>query len=355
MTEAEAILLVAVDNGVGYLTLNRPAKLNTLNLSLLRLLHHQLQSWEMDQNVVAVVLGGAGDKAFCAGGDIRALYKSYLQRDGEYQQFFDEEYALDQYIHGYHKPILALMDGLVLGGGMGLAQGASLRVITERSRLGMPEVAIGYFPDVGASFFLSRLPGQLGTYLAVTGQQVSAADALYSGLADVCVASDRLGELRQTLGRHIWSTDPARDLHAMVADLSVRLAPGALETLRPAIDDYFALPDMLTIRDALLTVAPPQFTGWASDTAALIDSRSPLSMSVTLELMRRGSTRNLEQCFALELCLQRQWFAKGDIIEGIRALLVDKDHNPQWRPASLQSVSSYQVQAFFATVAGQPQ
>lgn len=353
MNEVDTPLRVAVDNHVGYLTLNRPAKLNTLDIDVVRLLHRQLLAWEHDPSVVVVVLSAVGDRAFCAGGDIRALYDSYLRADGLHQQFFDEEYALDHAIHRYTKPILALLDGLVLGGGMGLAQGAALRVVTERSRLGMPEVAIGYFPDVGASYFLSRLAGELGIYLAVTGQQVNPADALYSGLADACIASQQLDELHRSLAVHAWTADPVQDLQRLVAALAVRLPPGPLERYRSVIDDCFALPDVLAMRAALLAVIQAEQAEWAQATAALIDTRSPLAMSVALELMRRGRTCNLAQCFAMELCLQRQWFADGDIIEGIRALLIDKDHNPQWRPASLQAIDSQRVLAFFADV-GQP-
>jgi enoyl-CoA hydratase/carnithine racemase len=352
MTLPDAALLVSVENNVGYLTLNRPARLNTLNLALVRQLHEHLSAWEDDPDVLIVVLSGAGDRAFCAGGDIRALYDSYLRGDGEYQRFFEQEYALDHHIHRYRKPLLALMDGLVLGGGMGLAQGASLRVVTERARLGMPEVAIGYFPDVGASFFLPRLPGQVGIYLAVTGQQVNAADAIYTGLADVCIASEKLDELRRRLDSHAWSADPASDLRGLVAALAVYLPPGPVQSMRPVIDDYFGLADMLTIRSTLSTVTNPQWESWAKETAALLDSRSPLAMSVALELMRWGRHRNLEECLAMESSMQRQWFDNGDIIEGIRALLVDKDHYPKWRPASLQAVSTREVQAFLPHLAG---
>ncbi|MBD1551526.1 enoyl-CoA hydratase/isomerase family protein [Pseudomonas typographi] len=348
MTDTDTPVLAAVHNKVGYLTLNRPAKLNTLDLSMIRRLHRQLQAWEHDPQVLVVVVGAAGGKSFCAGGDIRALYDSYLCGDGQHLRFFEEEYALDQHIHRYRKPIMALMDGLVLGGGLGLVQGATLRVITERSRLGMPEVAIGYFPDVGASFFLPRLPGELGIYLAVTGQQVQAADALYAGLADVCIPSAQLGELRRQLDTQVWSADPAEDLKSMVAPLSTTPAPGPLETFRSAIDNCFALPNVAAIHAGLLAATQPEHKAWAKDTAALLNVRSPLAMSVTLALMRWGRSHSLEQCFAMELFLDRQWFAAGDIIEGIRALIVDKDNNPKWQPASLQAINAEQVQAFFA-------
>lgn len=348
MNGTEATVLAAIRNKIGYLTLNRPAKLNTLDLSMIRQLQGYLRAWEDDPHVLAVVLSATGDKAFCAGGDIRALYDSYLSGDGQHHQFFTEEYALDQHIHRYRKPTLALVDGLALGGGMGLIQGTTFRVITERSRLGMPEVAIGYFPDVGASYFLPRLPGELGTYLGVTGQLVNCADALYSGLADVCIPSALLGELLIQLDAHVWSADPGRDLKQLIAPLGISQSPGPLETYRAAIDDCFALPDLLAIREALSAVTQSAQQVWAKEVSLLIDMRSPLAVSVTLELMRRGRGKSLQQCFAMERALGRQWFANGDIMEGIRALIVDKDNCPKWQSASLEETTAAQVQAFFA-------
>ena len=188
-------VLAEVRNHIGHLTLNRPAGLNAITLQMVRSLSAQLQAWAEDPQVYAVVLRGAGDKAFCAGGDIRSLYDSFKNGDTLHQDFFVEEYALDLAIHHYRKPVVALMDGFVLGGGMGLVQGADLRVVTERSRLAMPEVAIGYFPDVGGSYFLPRIPGELGIYLGVTGVQIRAADALYCGLADWYLESNKLADL----------------------------------------------------------------------------------------------------------------------------------------------------------------
>lgn len=192
-------VLAEVRNHIGHLTLNRPAGLNAITLDMVRSLSAHLRAWAEDAQVHAVVLRGAGEKAFCAGGDIRSLYDSFKGGDTLHEDFFVEEYALDLAIHHYRKPVLALMDGFVLGGGMGLVQGADLRVVTERSRLAMPEVAIGYFPDVGGSYFLPRIPGELGIYLGVTGVQIRAADALYCGLADWYLDSARLAELDQKL------------------------------------------------------------------------------------------------------------------------------------------------------------
>ncbi|MGH8360124.1 MAG: enoyl-CoA hydratase/isomerase family protein, partial [Pseudomonas sp.] len=326
-------VLAHVRNHIGHLTLNRPAGLNALTLDMVRSLSRHLQAWADDPQVHAVVLRGAGEKAFCAGGDIRSLYDSFKSGDTLHEDFFVEEYALDLAIHNYRKPVLALMDGFVLGGGMGLVQGADLRVVTDRSRLAMPEVAIGYFPDVGGSYFLPRISGELGIYLGVTGVQIRAADALYCGLADWYLDSTRLADLDQRLDRLEWHDSPLKDLQGLLASLAVQQLPDApLAALRPAIDHFFALPDVPSIVEQLQQVTVADSHDWALTTASLMQTRSPLAMAVTLQMLRRGRHLPLEQCFALELHLDRQWFARGDLIEGVRALLIDKDKTPRWNP-----------------------
>ncbi|WP_330211754.1 enoyl-CoA hydratase/isomerase family protein [Pseudomonas sp. AM4(2022)] len=341
-------VLASVRNHIGHLTLNRPAGLNAITLDMVRQLTAHLQAWADDAEVYAVVLRGAGEKAFCAGGDIRSLYDSFKQGDTLHLDFFVEEYALDLAIHHYRKPVLALMDGFVLGGGMGLVQGADLRVVTERSRLAMPEVAIGYFPDVGGSYFLSRIPGELGTYLGVTGVQIRAADALYCGLADWYIDSAKLVELDQKLDGLHWHDSPLKDLQGALAKLAVQQLPDApLAALRPAIDHFFGLPDVPSIVEQLQQVTVADSHDWALTTANLMQARSPLAMAVTLEMLRRGRHLPLDQCFALELHLDRQWFERGDLIEGVRALIIDKDKTPKWNPPTLHALDASHVESFF--------
>lgn len=341
-------VLASVRNHIGHLTLNRPAGLNAITLDMVRQLTAHLQAWADDAEVYAVVLRGAGEKAFCAGGDIRSLYDSFKQGDTLHQDFFVEEYALDLAIHHYRKPVLALMDGFVLGGGMGLVQGVDLRVVTERSRLAMPEVAIGYFPDVGGSYFLSRIPGELGTYLGVTGVQIRAADALYCGLADWYIDSAKLVELDQKLDGLQWHDSPLKGLQGALAKLAVQQLPDApLAALRPAIDHFFGLPDVPSIVEQLQQVTVADSHDWALTTANLMQTRSPLAMAVTLEMLRRGRHLPLEQCFALELHLDRQWFERGDLIEGVRALIIDKDKTPKWNPPTLHALDASHVDSFF--------
>ncbi|WP_153773679.1 enoyl-CoA hydratase/isomerase family protein [Pseudomonas sp. MNR3A] len=341
-------VLADTRNHIGHLTLNRPSGLNALTLDMVRSLQHHLDAWAQDPEVKAVVLRGEGPKGFCAGGDIRSLHDSFKSGSDLHERFFVEEYALDLCIHHYRKPILVLMDGFTLGGGMGLAQGADLRIVTERSRLGMPEVGIGYFPDVGGSYFLSRIPGELGIYLGVSGAQIQAADALYCGLADWYVDSAKLAALDEGLNHLNFGDQPLKDLQGLLAKLgSQRLDDAPLAKLRPAIDHFFALPDLTSIIEQLRAVSIGDSHPWALATADQLETRSPLAMAVTLEMLRRGRRLSLEECFAMELHLDRQWFAHGDIIEGVRALIVDKDKQPRWNPPTLAALSRQRVDQFF--------
>lgn len=346
MTDVQAPVLAEVRNRIGHLTLNRPAGLNALTLEMVRLLQRHLDDWATDNGIDAIMLRGAGDRAFCAGGDIRTLYDLHLADDAQaIETFFAEEYALDHCLHAYPKPVIALMDGFVLGGGMGLAQGASLRIVTERSKLGMPETGIGYFPDVGGSYFLPRLPGELGRYLGLTGTQVTAVDALHLGLADQYIASARTAELDQLLDRLDWNS---QTLALALKDVLSNDLPGAeLVDLQPAIDLHFGQPTLSSIRQSLLEEIRPAYTGWAQASVRQMDGRSPLAMAVTLELLRRGQDMSLTDCFAMELHLDRQWFNDGDIAEGVRALLVDKDKQPRWNPPTIGQLDPARVNAFF--------
>jgi len=341
-------VLAEVRNQIGHLTLNRPAGLNALTLDMVRSLRQHFDRWAADPQVLAVVLRGEGPKGFCAGGDIRSLYDSHKAGETLHEDFFVEEYALDLVIHRYRKPVLVLMDGFTLGGGMGLAQGCDLRVVTERSRLGMPEVGIGYFPDVGGSYFLSRIPGELGTYLGVSGAQIQAADALYCGLADWYVPSEKLAALDAGLDGLSFGEQPLKDLQNLLAKLGSQVLDDApLEKLRAVIDHFFALPDLAAIIEQLRAVTIGDSHPWALATADQLESRSPLAMAVTLEMLRRGRHLALEDCFAMELHLDRQWFQHGDIIEGVRALIIDKDKQPRWNPPTLAGLQRQRVDQFF--------
>jgi enoyl-CoA hydratase/carnithine racemase len=308
-------LAAALRGGVATVTLNRPAQLNALTLGMLEGLAHWLDAWERDTRVRMVVLRGAGGKAFCAGGDLRAMYDN--RGSPANAHFMATEYALDYRIHRYSKPIVAFIDGIVMGGGMGLAQGARLRIVGDRTQMAMPETVIGVFPDVGGSYFLSRAPGHVGTYLGLVGATIGAADAIYCGLADQYVGS-------------------------------TRMEPGEVERMRIAIDRHFSPASVEAIVESLRAEQAPDARQWAERTLAALERSSPTLLKVTLEQIRRGAALGLADCFRMELNLIHACFEQGDYAEGIRALIVDKCRAPRWNPATLAEVDAATVERFFA-------
>ncbi len=347
MTMEKEILFEA-RNHIGFVTLNRPAVLNALSSSMLVQMHAQLRQWALDASIYAVVVRGAGDRAFCAGGDVRAVHASFTPSSNAHRDFFASEYRLDYFIHRYPKPYIALMDGIVMGGGMGIAQGASLRVVTDRTRMAMPEVGIGFFPDVGASYFLSRLPGALGIYLGLSGAQIRAADALYAGLADVYVPHEALDSLDTALSTLRWGGDHTADMHGAVRALATaKLPEPALASLRSAIDAHFSGSDIQAILQSLQSESSAAYHDWARHTLKMMAARSPLMMSVTARQLKRGRTMTLPDCFRMELGMVLHCFEQGDFREGVRALLVDKDNAPHWNPPRIENVTEEMIEAFF--------
>jgi enoyl-CoA hydratase/carnithine racemase len=311
-------LAASIRAGVATVTLNRPKALNALSYDMIRGLADWLEAWEADPRVQTLVLRGAGDKAFCAGGDVRALHASITGNGSDvHRDFFAREYALDFRIHTYPKPIVALIDGIVMGGGMGLAQGAALRLVGERTRMAMPETAIGMFPDVGGTYFLSRCPGELGTYLGLVGPTIHAADAIYCGLADAYIG-------------------PAAPLEPTLA------------ALRPAIDHHFAHDRVSYILASLENESAPAWRDWAVRTREALDKRSPTLLAVTLEALRRAAAMPLEDCLRMEMDLVRATIRHGDLVEGIRAQIIDKDNRPRWSPERIEQVTRSAVERFFA-------
>lgn len=345
-----AQMLVEHQPPLGRFIFNRPAQLNSLTLEMGRTMHRHLEQWLHDPQIHAVLISANGERAFCAGGDLRALYDSYQAGQRLHFDFLEEEYALDLLLHRYPKPSISLMDGLTLGGGMGVAQACRWRVVTERARLGMPEVGIGYFPDVLGSYFLSRLPGRLAEYLAVTGVQLDAADALCCGLASHAIAGSAQTQLIEALQQH--NRPPGEQAHH-IEQLLAALPPAELPAARlparmEAIDRHFAANSVMAIRESLLGESNPALRDWAQECASLIQQRSPLAMAVSLELMRRGRQLDLQGCAELELHLIYQWFARGDFIEGVRALIIDKDKQPSWQPAQIEQLEAAHIDSFFA-------
>jgi len=335
-------------NHVAFITLNRPAALNALSFEMITELRRVLQRCASDDAVRAILLQGAGDKAFCAGGDIRALYQSFKESGKLHHDFFVAEYSLDYLLHTYPKPYVALIDGITMGGGMGLAQGSTLRIVGERTRIAMPEVGIGLFPDVGASYFLSRLPECLGPYLALTGVQVRGGDAVYARLADVFLPPEGIDALAADFAAMRWTNDSVLDVRTVIHARAAHGLPApSLSVLRPAIDCHFAHATVPEILKSLEGESRSEYADWAQQTAKLMRSRSPTMLSVARSQLQRGKSMELADCFRMELGMVEQCFEQGDFIEGIRALLIDKDNSPRWKPTRLDEVTDASVEAFF--------
>ena len=341
-------VLSEVRNHIAFITLNRPAALNALSLDMLRQLRVALSGHAADPKVHAVLVRGAGDRAFCAGGDLRALYQSFKSSTSTHREFFVSEYSLDYALYSYPKPYVVLMDGITMGGGMGIAQGSSLRIAGERTRIAMPEVAVGFFPDVGASYFLSRLPGALGVYLALTGLQIRGADALYCKLADVYLPPEAIVSLADDLAALKWSDEPSAELRRFIhARAALGLHAPTLSLLRPGIDAHFSGATVAAILASLDAETRAEYADWAEQSAKLMRSRSPTMLCVTLRQLQRGRDLSLGACFRMELGLAQQCLEQGDFIEGVRALIIDKDNSPHWNPNRIEDVSDAAIDAFF--------
>ncbi|HEX3395165.1 MAG TPA: enoyl-CoA hydratase/isomerase family protein [Steroidobacteraceae bacterium] len=334
-------------NHVAFITLNRPQALNALSLEMIMRLRTLFAEYQADPEIYAVLIRGAGDKAFCAGGDIRALYHSFNNSQSLHQEFFAAEYPLDYQLYSYPKPYVVLMDGITLGGGMGIAQGSTFRIVSRRTQMAMPEVGIGFFPDVGASYFLSRLPGELGTYLALTGVTIRGADALYCGLADTFVEPEAIATLTGDLADLRWSDERFADVRRFIQARASRVLAPTLPALRAAIDAHFSKPTVLGILASLESETRSEYAGWARQTAGIIRGRSPTMVCVTFRQLRRAAALSLAACFRMELGMAAHSFEQGDFLEGVRAVLIDKDNAPRWRPSRIEEVTDGMVEDFF--------
>lgn len=331
-------LIIRREGRAGRITLNRPRALNALSYPMVAPMVKALREWSTDPQVALVILDGAGDRGLCAGGDVVSIYHGYKQGSDVARRFWAEEYVLNALIGSYPKPFVALQDGIVMGGGIGLSGHAAYRVVTERSMLAMPETAIGLIPDVGGTFLLSRSPGQIGTFLGLTGHRMNAGDALYAGFSDTCVASKDLPALIETL---IASTDP---VSAIIADRATAPPPSQLADHRELIDRVCASSSVEAIRDAL-AAEPGEFTAKALKAIAPF---SPLAMKTTLAAIRNARTLpSLERALEIEYRLALRLYERGEFAEGIRALLIDKDRKPAWNPPTLERVSDALVASLF--------
>ena len=356
-THAATDILLEQRGNAGLITLNRPKALNALSLQMVRDIAQALTAWRDDPTIEIVAIRGTNKVGkpgtpealfggFCAGGDIRFFHTAALAADTALDDFFTEEYALNHLIHNYPKPYIAFMDGVVMGGGMGLCQGAPTRIVTEHTKMAMPETHIGLFPDVGGGYFLSRCPGHVGEYLALTGEVIGADDAIDYGLADVKVDAARLPALWAKLGHTSFDAWFATDLGAA---RSVKKPATAQKQAQ--IDAHFGL---LRVKHIVDSLEKANDDIWAKKTALVLRKRSPLMLHVTLEQIRKARGMRLADDLRMERDMVHHCFylrpgAASETVEGIRALAVDKDYSPQWSPAQIEDVKPGMADAFFVS------
>ena len=327
-------VLVRTEGSRGRLTLNRPKAINALDLDMIGRLTAALDAWRDDSDIDIVLIDGEGERGLCAGGDVRALYDQIVGGHPERTtEFFRAEYTLNLMIAEYPKPVVAVADGITMGGGIGLAGHAAIRIVTERSRLAMPETRIGFTPDVGGTYLLGRAPGRLGEFLGLTGGTMSAADAVYAGFADHYVPSQHLEELREALGKRADPTSPSE----LVLLFDETPEPSALVQERAWIDAVFSAGSVAEIAQRL----DERTEVSASATAATFAELSPTALAVTLEAVREAREGDLRDALIGEY-RRVMWFATHhpDLVEGIRAQLVDKDRDPKWQPATIAGLTT---------------
>ena len=328
----------------GLVTLNRPAALNALSHAMVLALRAQLEAWANDEAVTRVIITSADARAFCAGGDIRALYDlGEAGRHEEALRFWADEYPLNARIKTYRKPVVSLIDGIAMGGGIGISVHGSHRVAGDRCAFAMPEVGIGFFPDIGATWFLPRMPGETGTYCALTGARFNAADAVACGLATHRVPSLRFPGLIEGLTGTV-------SVDAVLAAFAEPAGEGPVTAHRAAIDRLFAGSSVEEILAALDTEAQSTAAdaAWAAETAATIRTKSPTSLKLALAQVRRGALLDFTACMQTEFRIVSRLIHDHDFYEGVRAVLVDKDNQPHWQPATLGAVSDADVARYFA-------
>ncbi len=341
---------------LGMITLNVEKTLNSLTLNMVEKMLATLRDWRDRSDVACVFIRGAGEKALCAGGDVQALYRSSTEQPGgpcEYAEaFFETEYRVDYLLNQFGKPVIVWGHGIVMGGGLGVFSAGSYRVVTEKSRLAMPEITIGLYPDVGGSYFLNRMPGNSGAFLALTGASFNAADALYLGLAEGFIEQQYLEPVLDALVAEAWSTSVG-DNHERVFELlrsfvvrSEEARPvGNVEAVSGEIDALFQAADDASLVEAI--TALENDNPWLQKAAATLAAGSPLSARLILEQLRRSKSKNLKEVFQAELTLSTNIVRRSEFAEGVRALLIDKDKNPQWEHDSAAAVPAADIEAHF--------
>ncbi len=346
LADTEGDLIARREGSAGIIRLNRPKAINAVTLEMIRDIEKALDAFETDPDVVVILLEGAGERGLCAGGDIRALWESSKVRGDLGKILWREEYILNARIAKFPKPYIAFMDGIVMGGGVGLSAHGSHRVVTEKTKLAMPEVGLGFFPDVGGTWLLSRAPGEIGTYFGLTGQTMNGPDAIFAGFADAVVPSDKLPALREVLTKVRPGTSSA-EVKTLIDRFATGATAGPVAAMQPQIDGWFARDRMEDI------VAALQRDGseLAQATLKILGEKSPRGMVVTLKLLRLArASSSLEECLVREYRAALEVFAGDDFREGVRAAVIDKDRSPKWSPSRIEDVTPEMVAPYFAEI-----
>jgi enoyl-CoA hydratase len=342
----EPDVIARLEGVAGVIRLNRPKTINAMTLEMSLAIDAALDRFEADPEVALVLLEGAGERGLCAGGDIRGLYESSRAKGDLGKVFWRQEYIMNARIAAFPKPYVAFMDGLVMGGGVGLSAHGRHRVVTEKTKLAMPEVGLGFFPDVGGTFLLSRSPGEIGTYFGLTGQTMNGPDAIHAGFADAVVASGKLAALRETLVKLSASVTSA-DVKAAIDGFATGEATGPVAALQPQIDRWFGHDRMQDIFASLQRDG----SEFAQATLKTLNEKSPRGMVVTLKLLRLArASPSLEQCLVREYRAALEVFRSDDFREGVRAAVIDKDRNPRWSPRTIAEVTPEIVAPYFSDI-----
>jgi enoyl-CoA hydratase len=346
VADSEPDLIARREGAVGVIRLNRPKTINAVTLEMFRDIDRALDQFEADPEIGLILLEGAGERGLCAGGDIRALYESSKVHGDLGKILWREEYILNARIARFPKPYVAFMDGIVMGGGVGLSAHGRHRVVTERTRLAMPEVGLGFFPDVGGTWLLSRSPGEIGTYFGLTGQTMNGPDAIYARFADAVVPSGKLAALRESLLKLSAGVTSA-EVKNTIDGFATGETAGPVAAMRPQIDRWFAHDRMQDIVAALQADS----SELAQSALKKLNEKSPRGMVVALRLLRlaRGSS-SLEECLVREYRAALQVFASADFREGVRAAVIDKDRNPRWSPSRIEDVTAEMIAPYLAEI-----
>lgn len=336
--------VAGIDGDLGVVTLNRPNVLNSLNLSMIIALSEQLKAWAKAEHIKAIVIRAAEGRAFCAGGDLRLTYERMRHHDAAMNEFFNYEYQLNRLIFHYPKPYIAFLDGITMGGGVGISIHGSHRVATDRLLFAMPETGIGFFPDVGGTYFLPRLRGHIGLYLGLTGARINCDDCVALGLAQHKVASERLPDILNALAQTSLTNNPRAVVTDVINEFSGGIGASKLIENQEAIDSSFTA---TTVED-ILQVCQKSSNEFCKQAGAMILKKSPTSLKITLRALQNGMHMDFDACMQQEYRLVNRFLIGHDFLEGIRAVIIDKDQNPHWQPATLEEVTNDLIDPYFA-------